>query len=275
MADFHTFTLHPNEILIQHNGNNATSGATAEARIEAATAGAVVILSAGVFDMGSAQLLVPDDVTIRGAGIDATHFKSSIGSDFVIPGDRSLIEFLTIENSSQAPIGTSGSQQFSAAVVRNARLIGNGDCVHIDGTQASSITIERVWLDTDFDGIVVDNAAHNLWLRDVFITGKSEGGPGVCQGIIIGGATHLRGTRVSIDISTAPGAAGGISVTDNSVLELFDSGIYVDKSSVARYSVNVSSVTAKARLVNCEYDRSLESGETARIEDTFSRCDAP
>jgi hypothetical protein len=269
-ADFHTFTIHPNEIRIQHDGNNSTSGSTAKSRIEAATAGAVVVLSAGVFDMGTATLAVPANVTLRGTSMDATRIKSNVTERFVIPGDRSVIEQLTIEASANAgrAIGAGGSQQFDDAVVRDARLIGDDDCVLIDGATASSITIERVWMFTGFDGIVTDNAAHRLWIRDVFITGAATA---FSQGIVLGDATYLRGTRVNIDISDA-GAAGGVSVTDTSVLELFDSSISVDTAAPTKYSVNVEHATAKVRLVNSEYDRSLETGQTAQIEDVCSCC---
>jgi hypothetical protein len=221
--------------------------------------------------MGTAELLVPADVRVRGAGMDATRIKSNIAARFVIPGDRSTIENLTIEASSNGgrPIGAGTSQQFDDAVIRDSRLIGDDDCVHIVGTTASSITIERVWMFTEFDGIVTVGAAHKLWLRDVFITGEVVAD--VSQGIIIENATQLRGTRVNIDISDAS-AAGGVSVTDTAVLELFDSSIYVDSGATTKYTVNVADTTAKARLVNCEYDRSLETGETAQIEDVCSCC---
>ena len=204
----HTFRIHPNEVLVQHDGNNSTSGATAESRIEASTAGTVVILSPGVFDMGTAELAIPDGVSVRGAGMDATRIKSSITARFVIPGDRSVVEHLTIEASVDGgrPFGAGDNQQFDNAVLRDARLIGDDDCAHIVGTSASSLTIERVWMFTAFDGIVTSNAAHKLWLRDVFIVGEADGA--FSQGIVITDTTHLYGTGVNVDISDAPGAGG-------------------------------------------------------------------
>jgi hypothetical protein len=266
MADFHTFTLHPNEILVQHDGNNATSGATLESRIEAASAGTLVVVGPGVFDIGTAQIVIPSDVSLRGAGIGATQVSKSNNGICVVPGDRSVIEHLTIDASASGQgFGSDGTQQFDDAVLRFAQVKGHLDAIYVSGTGASTLTMEGVWIESDVDGMIVADAGHKVSMRDVFIKAAHEN----AQGISVSSVAEIRGTSINIDITFAQTPAG-VSVNDAALVELFDSSIWVDPATTYPTSINVNSSLSRVRLVNCEFDRALMRGYTQQIRDVFS-----
>jgi hypothetical protein len=268
-ADFHTFTIHPTEIFVQHDGNNSTSGTSAESTIEGAPARTVVVLGPGVFDIDTAQLLVPSDVSIRGAGIGATQVTKTNAGICLVPGDRSVVEQLTIKalaNSGQG-FGSFDSQQFDDAVLRDAQVHAAIDALYLRGTAANSLTVERVWLNSNFDGIIVADSAHQLWTRDLFIQAQFTLN---ANGIVASNASKVRGTRVNIDITSAP-APVAVSTNDTAVVELFDSSIWVDPAATNfPASVNVNSSTANVRLVSCDFHRSLVKGQTQQIRDVLA-----
>jgi hypothetical protein len=267
-ADFHTFTIHPTEIFVQHDGNNASSGTTAESRIENAPSRTVVALGPGVFDIGlHTQIVIPTNVSVRGAGIGATQITKSGSGVCVVPGDRSVVEGLTIDASAAGQgYGSDGTQQFDDALLRHAQVKGDQDAVYISGTGASALTMEGVWLETDFDGMIVGDAAHRVLMRDVFLKAALESFP---QGISVASSAEVRGMRVNIDITIGAGPIG-ISLNDSALVELFDSGIWVDPSVTVPISINLASSNAKSRVVNCEFDRSLMVGQTQQISDVYS-----
>jgi hypothetical protein len=265
-ADFHTFTLHPTETLVQHDGNNAQSGFTARSRIETAPTGTVVVLSPGVFDIGTAQILIPSGVSVRGAGIGSTQITKSNAGICIVPGDRSIVEELTIDARPNGQgYGSDGAQQFDDALLRNAQIKGEDAAIFVSGSGASTLTIEQVWLESDKEGIIAQDAGHRISVRDAFL--KAAGTD--ARGISIARSGEVRGTRVIIDITSGSDPIG-VSASDTALVELFDSGIWVDPAEIGPSSINVASSTAKVRLVNCEFDRSLIKGQTQQIRDVFS-----
>jgi hypothetical protein len=268
-ADFHTFTLHPNEILVQHDGNNSTSGATLESRIESATAGALILIGPGVFDIGTTpQIVIPADVSVRGAGIGATQITKSGSGVCLVPGDRSVVEHLTIDASAAGQgYGSDGTQQFDDALLRHVQVKGDADAVYVSGTGASTLTMEWVWLESDFDGMIVGDAGHKVSMRDVFIRAAHPSLPN--PGLTVSSSAEVRGTRVNIDITSGP-APIGVSANNTALVELFDSSIWVDPAATLPTSINVNDSTAKVRLINCEFDRSLTRGHRQQIRDVSS-----
>jgi hypothetical protein len=267
-ADFHTFTIHPTEISVQHDGNDSTSGSTAESTIEDAPARTIVVLGSGVFDIGTEQIVIPTNVSVRGVGIGATQITKSNNGICIVPGDRSIVEQITVKalaNSGQG-FGADGTQQFDDALLRDAQIQAAIDAVYLHGTGGDSLTIDRVWLDSNFDGIVVGQSAHNVWMRDVFIKAAHVQN---ANGIIASNASNVHGTRVEIDITSAP-YPNGVGVNDTAIVVLFDSCVWVDPSVTYPSSINVNPSTAQIRIAHCEFDRSLTKGNTQQVKDVFS-----
>jgi hypothetical protein len=126
--------------------------------------------------------------------------------------------------------------------------------------------MESVWLESDFDGMIVGDAGHKLWMRDIFFKVAHITVP---QGISVNNSAEVRGTRVYIDITSGPGPIG-VSINDTGVVELFDSGIWVDPAAPFPTTINLPSATAKMRLVNAEFERTLVRGSTQHIAHLFS-----
>jgi hypothetical protein len=125
--------------------------------------------------------------------------------------------------------------------------------------------MESVWLESDFDGMIVGDAGHKLWMRDIFFKVAHITVP---QGISVNNSAEVRGTRVYIDITSGPGPAG-VSLNDTCLVQLFDSSIWIDPAASFPTTINVGSTTAKMRLSKVEFDRSLVRGSTQQIADEF------
>lgn len=246
----------------------------AEAVIEAQSAGTLCVLSPGTHAMGSDALVIPDGVSVRGCGRDVTTVTSTrtgSGNIIVTPGDKTLIEDLTLQSLNSSfgtldfPLGANdgGAGHFTGAVLRRARVIGYTDAIYFGGSGTSTLEMDDVILESKFDTVIV--GASQITARrvraNIEMPSDPSGGSAVQTSA---GSGWFKG--FDCDFRVKAGAATSLlRGVYGPNIDLFDSRIVlVGTGSTTTYSVDGDTTT---RLVDCEFDRSITNGS---IVDKFS-----
>lgn len=243
-----------------------TSGTALRAAVEAALSGTLILVEPGQFYVGTSALVYPAGVHVRGLNREATIIVSGSGTgvtSFVL-GNLGTLENLTLYNNSSGHVlGLTGTQTVSNALVRNARLLGQADLLHVTSSVASAMTLENVIArgTSIGSGILSSGAAHEYRLTDVQVL---LFGPNAVAGINLAGAANVRGERVKVEL---PDASGGLAlkVAGTSQARLSDVRL-----KAATANVNIVDGTAGVTLIGGEFDRSLVTGVAASLTDVFS-----
>lgn len=222
----------------------------AKAIIEGSSAGTLCLLSRGVHTEAD-PVTIPDGVTVRGAGVDATQYVSSTASPlFITPGDRSCLEDLTITAEVGIAVGATGTTQVVDAVLRRvkttaASIVG----VQLSSSNACSLSIHDSQITGQLDGVLANSVAHVV---DVFGTNVRCTSNGA-DGVFAAGMAKIRmyGGSVAMDGTSAVKA---VHADGTGRVEAF--GVDIDGP------VSADVGTAVIRLVDCEANRALFSGST-------------
>lgn len=251
-----------------------TAGAGIVTVVEAASARDLVLIGPGYFDLTAEDVAIPDDVSVRGMGLNTTWLTSQKASKCVLkPGNRSLIADLTVEatHANGMAIGCrwlASQDQFIDAVVRRVRAIGGADSILILDDDVCTMKVFDSILESSWDAIRVSAntadtpTAHVVELYDTTVKAITAGataraismGEGTvrlydCTLIAEDGSTDTKGIEVDADAAT---------------VEMYGGAIYVKSSAGNVYSVD-NSDTSVVLLDGVHYDRSLVNGTTAPI----------
>ena len=262
--------------------NDGLSWATAKASpktvIEAASAGDLVLLSAGVFALGNAGISAPDDVSIRGAGAGRTILTSELVFAAVLipivrPGSRSRIERLTIRGLSdasnlQCAVGVAFTQSaFVDAVISDCELDGNDHAVGCQ-TPNTTLRVERCILRGQQDatvysaatGVLIDVADSRLFTNSPLTNACRAGGVGATDG------GHVIVRHCTIDAqSYGTYDMYGIWSQQGSEVLAYDCAIRVHAANGAAASLQQDD-TARLIVCGCQYDKSTAHGTVLDID---------
>ena len=184
------------------NGTRLRSALTSLPFVATAARPIAVVLSAGTYDLGSANMGVPAFVTLVGSGREATIITGSFGagsSGLLVLGTGSTLASLAVKN-------TAGT---SAAVVP---VVVNGGTARIYDVAGTATTTAAG--PTAF-GLVVFSDANVVVERSTF-TATAHGS---AYGVYAVAAT-LRGTDVEATATSGTGAAYGAAAGSGAIVEL-------------------------------------------------------
>lgn len=249
-------------------GNDANDGLTpwspkltSKTAIEAATAGDLVILSAGTFS-NTTYTTVPTGVVVRGQGMDTTTVSNTTDTGGAIRlAGTGTIEDLTAINSVAGAETYAGSALSLVAgatgIVRRCRLHGDSDVLYLSG--GASLKIFDSLLDGLWDGIYnFGSAAVELYNCHMKIwTDGAATAVAVTGGSVrwMGGSIDMKYTGASSGHYTTALFAQGASAS------LVAQGLKIRTYNTVGSSMHAVQMTgALLTLVGCDYDRTKTSG---------------
>ena len=265
-------------VTVNHDGNDITSGTTLKAAILAATAGQVVRIGAGNFDIGINVVRVPDYVTVRGAGMDTTRILSQYqytGAEDsycdLSPGNYSLVEDLTVvANSAASPnsahvFGIGSADPVAVGwVARRVRGVGGLHGYYVNSASAvCGMCFDCIW-ECTYEHPVMSTGAHRLWwIRNLFLAHGSNGSNLAAMAMSFGPAPNAIGYLIDcigygFEQTNDPGSFGkGFSLSTGK-LYMFGGRSY-GKSTYGT-SVSLNNNTGTLVAVGVEYDRGTATG---------------
>jgi hypothetical protein len=244
-------------------------------KIEAASAGDVVIIGPGTYAIGDAVINVPNGVSVHGSGMDATRITSTADltvasrGPIIKPGSDSVWQDMTIhgiltDGTYQAAIGTrggAGQAAFTNAVGRRLRLTADSDGAYVFHSSACSLTLIDCIIETKYDAIVAF-AANNIVTvinTPLIVTGPSATASGESNGVVAFGNGLVRLFNCPVRV-TDGGAVHtfGFYNQANGTIEVFGGSIYTSGS--AGDIFDAQNLGTKLILAGVDHDRSKTSG---------------
>lgn len=265
----------------------ATAKLTPKTVVEAASANDVVILGPGPFALGDNVINTPDDIIVRGAGMDVTWLTSSAklseaGKGCTIGhGNNSLIEDMTIENtvddgSTSACVGcndnVASQSAFTNAVVRRVRMIADSDGIYLRNSGAPvTLTAIDCIVQAKYDGAFAMYGDSLLTLINckILVVGPSALGAGTSHGTYALSGGHIR--AISCDVRVQDGGASetvGYYCASSSMVEVFGGSVHVSGG-----EGDIQSAWGLGDLLlmaGVEYDRSIERGTITHVSSAHS-----
>ena len=256
--------------------------------IEAASANDVVLLGPGTFALGDNVISVPNNVSVYGAGMEATHLTSTASINqasegaIVNPGNRSVIGDMTIEGtlsdgSSQGPIGSSdfnaSQKAFNDAVGIRLKLVADADGVYIRHASACSLTLIDSMILSKFDAVIIADvngvAVHTVDVINcsVLVYGPSAVAANVSHGIRIGSTAPGRIRVFDSHVRVEEGGSIetiGLQNEGTGTIEMYGGSIYAFDATGNVYAVSNES-TGAIIIAGVEYDRSQTNGTITEV----------
>lgn len=266
------------------NGDDSNDGLTwnkaklsPKTTIEAASSGDMVIVGPGTFIMGNNRIVCPDNVSLIGAGIDATTITSTITNSTILkPGSNAVYRGFTIlgaggASSSQLAFGAySGDSDsaFTNVIVQDVHLKAWADGFYTNTSTQCTAIMRKCFVESGYDGIMAQGAgAHQILLEDTHIRATAWSGVvsqnrcsaiGVLNGAnawIIDCSMVAGGDDLANYGIYAPGAGNEVYVLGRSTITVFGNNAL---------SISVGS-DSTVYAVGCEYDRINTEGNIVDI----------
>lgn len=256
-------------------GNDALSWATADltagvgvkTEVEAATAGDAVILGAGTFALGDNAVAMPVGGKLTGAGMDVTTITSAKSSSLQVClelANNAEVSDLTIQATTTAgkPVGAAAiDSQFSNAVLRNVRVIGDMDGLYISNGSACSLTAYDCIFEGMWDSVASLSGAHVVRLHHCTINtlGPTATGANPSGGVNCGaGTVWLFDCDVNCQDGTAGQQTNGILAAVTGTIIMIGGRIRTYNAAGTDLAVrNIGS--GKIVLIGVDYDRTKTS----------------
>jgi hypothetical protein len=200
---------------------DAARGTALLAAVAAASAGETVRLAAGVYDLGTSQLALPDNVDLSLDSSAVIQGARDLSNGCIVrPGANSIIRGGAIVGNAasgviQAPIGIIGSETGKTGiVVEDIRLAADTDGFYIyHESQNCSAVLWNVSIETKYDAVAVfsglGGAVHTVAVYNprIVVAGPSSTGLGISRGVFASYSSTVRVYGGSIDVTN-----GGVNV---------------------------------------------------------------
>ncbi len=153
-ADYTLFGYAPvsASIFVDVNGSDTTGirgrrdkpFLTIAAAVAVAVAGDVILLGPGGFS-ASSEIVLPNQASLFGSGLDVTTITSTAGAGVpsISLGNSSILTDLTVNSTPGTPIGNYGAQDFIDAMIFRCKLIGSIDTFKF--SRATPVTTLKVY----------------------------------------------------------------------------------------------------------------------------------
>lgn len=210
-------------------GDALADGRRLKAAADSAQPGDIILLGAGVFDLGHTWIRLPDGGSLQGQGPAATEIRTqwgligSLGHPFCIEATSgsTLKDLAVTANAGRAEqvyqyvYGTYGN--IVGATIENVRIRGQSDGIFVAGSGSLDLTILNSEIVTMWDAI---QSAHNpATIKIRCSTIRVILDPGLsCIGTAIQGSADLVGC--TIEVAAGQGMAYGIQAMGKAVATL-------------------------------------------------------
>lgn len=176
-----------------------------------ATAGTLLYMRAGTYDIGLTNINLPHGVSLLGDGMGVTILRSSVGlftnGPVIIPGSTSTVGRLTVVLTAratryQAAVGSeqaSGNKAFTNAFIFDIANEGDSDCFFANRQLPCSGLIYNVALTSKWDAFAFIDAAHqfDVYNGRIIVDNKGANFPesqanGISRPVLLGSGSRLR-----------------------------------------------------------------------------------
>lgn len=258
---------------------------SAKTVIEAASANDVVILGPGTFALGDNIINVPDNVSVFGAGMNATWLTSTAeltqaGEGAILkPGSNSLILDMTVEGTLddgtyQAAIGANitGQSSFTNADARRCRFIADADGTYVAGESACSLTLIDCIVNTKYDCIAAMSS--NAVVTAIRTICVSEGPSATSPGGRTRGINAASGGLVRLIDCHVHATDGGATETigyhcgSNGSIEVYGGTVYTAGGAGNIYDADNGGTLLV--LAGVDYDRAKTNGTITHVSSAES-----
>ncbi len=260
-------------VYVAHDGNDATSGASLKAAVEGASAGTLVLVGVGVFDLDNDDIVTPADVAIIGTGIGSTIIASAkhggVDPVIVFLADSVRISKLTVhgtftsvdaENGEmQVPIGLYGTSADNV-LVEDVEMLGPTDAAYLylgeEPSGEDRITFRRCIFRSKWDGIVINSAGHYLFDRCQFLVNGPHADLSALAAAIVADAGIITLDECVLAASYAGSATvHGVRMQGTADVRANHCSVFTSATSGSAYDIGASALTAaKLSLVGCSFD---------------------
>lgn len=275
---------------------NAARGTKLLEAAAAAVAGEIIELGPGTYAL-TAQLILPDNVSLNGAGRDVTIITSTVvweGVDnqfsCILPGDNSQITNLTIQGVAaagfyQLPLGAGQSDTpFTGAVARNLRIIGDSDGIYLGTVTASTMKVYDTVIESKYDAVAVFGPGTvELFDSTITIAGPSlvSNWDGTCRALAVFASTsiiiyHEGSITVSGGVATGfgSGANQGAYGQSTARIEMFGTRLNVSGTNAFDLIRTNGSATKIAGVFRSDGAALVTSGTIGSLSRAITRDEA-
>lgn len=260
-------------------------GTALKAAVAAAVAGDLISMPAQTFDLGTDNLILPDQTSLIGAGMNETTINSeavlSTAGPIIVPGSESVLaDFGVVATGSeiyQAGVGWYYNEgggatnpiptSFSA---RRIKIIGDTDGFFFRGNEGSSTGyISGCEVYTKYDAFRGQINSDTYYFNDTThtITGPSYTGLGATGLNVSFGVVHFYGG--TIGVSSGAGSNTGVSVETDALVDI--SGTTITTTGLEPFDLINNGGTLK--VANASYNASKTTGDITVVPEsaaTFS-----
>lgn len=264
--------------------------------VSASASGDVIYLSANTFDVGTTQLMLPNSVSIAGAGMDNTVILSQVALTTegvaIVTGDNAIVQDLTIRLNGgaifQAGIGfnnATGDQVSTLTKVYRVTIIGDTDAFYFKNNPNSGKNTnyqiyesKTIAMYDSFNvvgsGAVGTTDYYEIHDTDLLVNDSSYTGLGGRALAFDGGTKSVvkmfGGSLTSVNQPSASIGLGMINGDTTSILYMYDTTI--NTTGTTQYDISIGS--GKLFLNGVHFNSSkinLLGGAISYSEGTFSR----
>lgn len=271
-------------IHVAHDGNDATSGASLKAAIEAADAGTLVLVSEGVFALGTDAIVIPAGVSVSGRSPAATRITSTrewANGAILVPGTGSRIADLFVHGTTtdtQVPIGydNAGQPAFDFAILDNVHTLADQDGVFLpfvgDAAQRTLI-MRRCHLRSGYDCFVTGFGDDwRIIIEDCYFEAQgpsaASGSEGISAALFLGcnGNVVVRRSRLLATNSAGTLVRGLVVFSlSNADVDLVETAIYTAAPSGTVRDIDFEG-GGSVRVARSSYDPSKTAGTITQID---------
>jgi hypothetical protein len=209
-------------VYVPNNGDPVASGTALLAAVVGAPTYTSFVLDAGIYDLGTSTLTLPENASLIGKGRRVSHVRSANGTATVIPSARNVLQSLTIQNTGLAPNGADVSAVQINEFANAVRIL------------QAELRSENAQPFGNRNGLLVTNVLSTL-VQDTTV---AVSGGQFSRGIATKGATGAQGMGlriedVRIDVSTPStnngATATGIALTDHIDAQIVDTVVLAQR----------------------------------------------